>query len=582
MTVASEHRLESKREFSLELCLYLVSLGLALALRLHALGRFPLLDAEADLALSAWRLARGLPTSLRGYSPLLLHLNSLLFFFTNGSDAQARLWGVLFGSALVVLPYGLRQQLGRLGALATSFLLAISPSFTYFSRSVDGSIIIAFCELGLMVAVVSYSKQRKPAYLVAMALLLVLGLLAGALFYTLLTMLLTFVLTLYVWNRLNRGMPVVDELRRAWQDALTDARAKRSAMVAVALLFLALGTAFLANPAGLQMTLDQFGQWATHFAWLGGVPWYRNVQIALLYETLPVLLGLAALLTLLKHHDTFALFLHFAFAFALVFSIVPGYRPANSVLLVLLPLCVAAGKAVDWLGQEMQSSVKQPAFWALVACGLAIFAAAYVQFVTYLMMPVSTYLMRILALLVLLCSAHAMVWSLMGPQVPWKAALSTVFVLLLVVLCRSELRLNYVHARDSLEPIVGATTSSDVLELARLGQKWSHQLNGDPRVMDWQVDQHLEVPLGWYLRSFDKVGYFSTAPATLQATAVVLPMQASAPARYVGMRFRLHSVVPEGKTSKVEWLRWWIGYRSSLAEKAGDEVMLWIKAPQQQ
>jgi hypothetical protein len=176
-----------------------------------------------------------------------------------------------------------------------------------------------------------------------------------------------------------------------------------------------------------------------------------------------------------------------------------------------------------------------------------------------------------------------MVWSMTGAQVPLRAAVCACALLLLAALWRGELRLNYAHARDPLEPIVGATTSSDVLEFARLGQKWSQQLQGDPRVMDWQIDQHLEVPLGWYLRSFDRVSYFSTPPVTPQSMAVVLSTQAPAPARYEGMRFRLHSVAPGGPAPLVEWLRWWVGYRSSLTEKAGDEVMLWIKAtPQQQ
>ena len=82
MTEAAEDRLEVKPRLTVELCLYGLIWGLALAVRLLGLARWPLLDGEAGLALAAWRLARGLPATVRGHSPLLFHANALLFFLT--------------------------------------------------------------------------------------------------------------------------------------------------------------------------------------------------------------------------------------------------------------------------------------------------------------------------------------------------------------------------------------------------------------------------------------------------------------------------------------------------------------------
>jgi len=599
MTDAGNDHPDNKPRLTIELLCYGLSFGLALALRLLALDRWPLLDGEASLALAAWRVARGLPATLRGHSPLLFHVDTLLFYLTNGSDALARSFSVLCGAALVLVPYALRQRLGRLGALVASFLLAISPSLVYFSRVADGSIAVAFCALGLLAAVVGYLDERRPACILAAAVLAVFALLSGPSVYTWITLLLTFVLVLYLLSRRSQDRGVWDELGQAWRDLGADAETRRLALLLAALVFLVAGVAFLSDPAGLQMALDQFGQWVRGFQWLRsvspaaglrsvppaaglrGTPWYRGLQLLLLYETLPLVLGLAWFFVTRKRHDLLTQFLRYAFVFTLVFSIVPGYRPANGVLLILLPLVLAAGQTAEIAFEKMAEGVRQPAFWALVALNLVMAAAAYEQLVVYLVVPTSTYLLRIAALVVFAVAAHAMLWSLSGPRIPLRAAAFSLVLLLLFVTLRTEAHLNYTAARDPVEPLVGTTTSPDVLELARWSRKLSSQLKGDPRIMDWQVDASLETPLGWYLRSFESVSYLSAASAVPDASGVILPSTAEAPARYVGMRFVLHSTWTSEKPPLLEWVRWWTGYQNKLKEQPADEVMLWVKSEPQ-
>ena len=95
-------------QVTVEQALYGLSLVLALGLRLATQNGWPLLDAEASLALAAWRFARSLPATLRGHSPLLFHVNALLLYFTEGSDALVRLGPLCFGSLMVLWPAGLR------------------------------------------------------------------------------------------------------------------------------------------------------------------------------------------------------------------------------------------------------------------------------------------------------------------------------------------------------------------------------------------------------------------------------------------------------------------------------------------
>src|SRR6185437_1172258 len=70
---------------------------------------------------------------------LLLNLQAIFHVGGVGNnpwinDATARIVPALFGLGIVALPVGLRRELGRFGALLAALLLAISPSFVYFSR----------------------------------------------------------------------------------------------------------------------------------------------------------------------------------------------------------------------------------------------------------------------------------------------------------------------------------------------------------------------------------------------------------------------------------------------------------------
>ncbi|MBC7233427.1 MAG: glycosyltransferase family 39 protein [Chloroflexi bacterium] len=577
MTETAGEQWEKQFVLTVEMALYGLILILALALRLFALGRWPLLEQEASLALAAWRFARGIPTPLRGHSPLLFHLNTLLFFLTDGSDSQARLWCVLVGSLIVLLPYGLRRHLGRIGALAAAVLLALSPSFTYFSRAVDGSVIVAFAALGLLVAFTGYLEERRPVYIVAMVVLATVALMAGPSAYTVFALCAAFPVFMLIRARITKDRAPLDVMHTAWREALADASAWRWALTLAGLLFLVFGLAFLYNPLGLQLTLDQLGQWVGGFVFLGQSPWYRILLLLLFYETLTLFLGLVGFFLGRKRGDMFALLLRYWALFAFLFSIVPGYRPPSSVLLLLVPLILAAGQAFEKLWQGLQSAAKEPLFWVLVILSLIVLASAYVQLVSYLAVSVSVYLLRIAALCVFVISAYALFWSIGGPEVPLRAAAFFLLLLLSFVLIRTEVRLNYIQARDPREPMVGTTISPEVLELAQKAAEFSSHLQGDPKVMPWQVDERLEIPLGWYLRHFEQVSYVSRVTAEPQGVGVILPAGAPAPAKYVGLHFDLRSAWLGGKYPLLEWLRWWLGLKSGLPAPQAEEVVLWVR-----
>jgi uncharacterized protein (TIGR03663 family) len=85
------------------------------------------------------------------------------------NTTTVRLVAALLGTALVGLPYFLRDYLGKTGALLACFLLAVSPSMVYFSRFAREDIYMAFFTLLLVVSVGRYVHTRKMGWLVTAA-----------------------------------------------------------------------------------------------------------------------------------------------------------------------------------------------------------------------------------------------------------------------------------------------------------------------------------------------------------------------------------------------------------------------------
>ncbi len=139
--------------------LYTLAFFLALGVRLFNLGRAPLSNLEADAALQAWDLTRGLlPVSAA--HPLYISLTRVSFSLLGSTNFMARLWPALAGSVLVLVPLALRSKLGRLAALALAFGLALDPGLVALSRLVNSSMLAVSCTaLALTLA-----YARKPAW----------------------------------------------------------------------------------------------------------------------------------------------------------------------------------------------------------------------------------------------------------------------------------------------------------------------------------------------------------------------------------------------------------------------------------
>ena len=150
-------------EFGIFAGLALVALGL----RLWELGGRTMHYDEAIHVHYAWRLAigEGFSHSPWMHGPFQIHMTAFMFKLFSDSDFTARLGYVLFGSALVTLPYFLRSYLGRTGAVVTAVLLVLSPSLLYFSRFGRNEILMAFFAVALLTLMWRYLNEGKNRYL---------------------------------------------------------------------------------------------------------------------------------------------------------------------------------------------------------------------------------------------------------------------------------------------------------------------------------------------------------------------------------------------------------------------------------
>ncbi|MGZ3623902.1 MAG: flippase activity-associated protein Agl23, partial [Ktedonobacteraceae bacterium] len=101
---------------------------------------------------------------------LVYKISQLLGAPDNGvNTTTVRILAATLGSAIVALPFFLRDYLGNIGAWLACLLLAVSPSMVYFSRFAREDIYMAFFTLLMVVGIARYVHTRKMRWLVIAA-----------------------------------------------------------------------------------------------------------------------------------------------------------------------------------------------------------------------------------------------------------------------------------------------------------------------------------------------------------------------------------------------------------------------------
>jgi predicted membrane-bound mannosyltransferase len=96
------------------------------------------------------------------HGPLQFHLIALMYWLFGVTDATARFASVFSGIFVVMSPFFLRRQMGRIPAMVCAFLLFISPSILYFSRMAREDAIFSGMEMIMLVGLWRFVSERKP------------------------------------------------------------------------------------------------------------------------------------------------------------------------------------------------------------------------------------------------------------------------------------------------------------------------------------------------------------------------------------------------------------------------------------
>ena len=177
LTLAS--RLWAGRTFGWFEAGFLAVVAIALVMRLWELGGRAVHYDEAIHLHFAWRLTESSGAFLGWpwvfgtdyihspwmHGPFQIEFTAVMFRLFGDTDVTARLGYVLFGTALVAVPYFFRDYLGRAGAFLAALMLALSPTLLYFSRFGRNDIIMAFFAASLMVLMWRYIHEGHRRYL---------------------------------------------------------------------------------------------------------------------------------------------------------------------------------------------------------------------------------------------------------------------------------------------------------------------------------------------------------------------------------------------------------------------------------
>jgi len=586
MTVAKRTR-ETTRQIAkpssltVEAALYFIIALMAVGLRLYRLDGRPMQAGEAAQALAAWRAAQGLPqgSALGQHSPILFTTNMFLFVLFGANDFLARLVPALSGALLVIWPYFLRQRLGRMGALAASFLLALSPSTLFFSRYLGGEIVVAACAVAMTWGLFGYLDQRQPRHLYLVAAALGLALSAGAGTYTFVLVVVTFVLVLALAHRFAVPSEYWQTISDGWRAVRGQNGLLRDCAALLVLVFALICTGFLLHLSGLQDGIDLFSAWLSAFQpQAGGQPWYYHLQLLLVYEPLILVFGLAAVIYLLKQRDLFSLFLAYWSAMAFLVYLVAGGRGPGDVLLIVVPLALLAGTFVGRLLDELvakASWVGEGLFVAL-ACPMVVHLA--LELGGYASRGSRNYLLLALAALFILVGLLVLYWVSLGAGPTLRAGGLVLLLVLTILTVSISCYLNYRRSSDPREIVVASPTSRGIFDLVETVEMVSSR-RGDPRAIAMTVHQGAGPAVAWYLRDFEDVEFVDQLGPSVDTPVVIAPAEEQEPtlgANYSGQDFALTSSWKLQGLSESDLMRWLL-YRRASTPVQTDNVILWVK-----
>ena len=510
----------------------------AATMRSVHLGWAPLTAVEAREATLAWERVAGQGLLSDTYSPFLLAGNSLVFTLLGAGDALARLWPAIFGTALALCPALLRRRLGRVGALGAGLYLALSPTALVASRQVDGTIIATAGVMALIGGLTMFADTRRRGWLWFAAVGLALGLVSSSVVYGLVVPLGA------AW--IVKSEPWADDWslwlarKRSWLESYGV-----EFVVALIVGFLALSTGFGWNPSGIGAVGGVFVDWVRWFE-LPQVPGAAPMTLLATYELAGLAWGVGGLIWSWYRRRPWAAFLTvWAGAAYFLVRVTRGGAPTD-LIVVVLPLAILTGLAVEWLGRGRWASQTgiRVAYGAFV---LVLWAQVYLMLARHALYGQSGDLALAGVIVLLQLLLVASFGFVLGPRATlrtWGAATSLVFLGLLI---SAGTGVAYRRTADPREALVGQPTAVNIRDLVDTLVDLSWHRTGLPITLDFVYEAPADSVLAWYMRDFERarrVDHLAALTADSFGPLVVTVDDAPGPAiapgpDYVGQAFAL-------------------------------------------
>lgn len=476
---------------------------IALVLRLANLDAAPLAVHESREAVLAWRAVtvQGMPDV--GYSPFLFVANALLFALCGAGDALARLWPVLFGSALALTPLFFRQRIGRVGVLAAGLYLAISPTALFASRQLDGAIVVAFGGAVFFGGCLRFVETGRRNWLALAAAGLALAVTSGASAYG---MLLSLGLA---WLGFGWSWPI-GRVRWLWTRVYPHLG---YVLVVFLLTVLVFATGMGWNPSGVGAAGDLLSAWLSRFGMISLLP----LASLVIYEPLALLAGFLGLGWFVWKKRRFGLLLGLWTGVALLLlAVASPQTPVRSVW-VVLPLALLGGGVIEAVGRNRQPR-RWRREWVYVLIVLMLGAYLYLRLMSYGLYGKSVDLIvGILAFglpfLLLLLAAIFAVSSrgdlefrneiVGGAGSALRGTLAGTGVVLLLITLSMGWGCAHVRPTDPRELLVREPTGAEVYDLVQSLRDLSWRETGFPTTLEFTYEAPADSVLAWYLRDFD-------------------------------------------------------------------------------
>ena len=385
-------------------CLFVMAA--AAFVRLYALGLKPM---HHDEGVNGFFLTNLYREGVYRYDPSNYHGPTLYYFALAVTKLKAFLFGepglgtiavrlvpAAFGIATVWLALCLRRHIGAVGALTAAALIALSPGNVYISRYFIHEAQFVFFTLGIVVASLRFRETADPVYLMLAAIS------AALLTATKETALISLVVLGLAWavsvlylklagrgggGRVHweqRPAPAKGKPPRGAGEGIVEklgGRRNAALMAGVAvLLFVFVNvlfySSFFTHWEGVGGSLESLKIWAKTGTKEHGHPWYTYLRWLLQEEAPLLLLGAAGSVLALVRRDRFGVFAGaWAFGILAAYSLIP-YKTPWLMLSFTVPLAVVGGYAVNGI---YTLSRGWPPRLAAAAVALAALAVCGVQ-----------------------------------------------------------------------------------------------------------------------------------------------------------------------------------------------------------